>query len=63
MQLTEKEFKILIVVIGLIIGVALSFMLYAMSHTLFSFIMVPVCVLIVYFQQVRPLKNARNDSD
>lgn len=62
MRLTQKEFKILMVAVGLIIGVAVSLMAFSMTHNYGSFILVPVCALIVYFQQVRPLRKS-DDSD
>ena len=55
MQLSQTEFKILIFAIGLIIGVAISFLAWSVSHNPVSFIFIPVCLLIVYFQIVHPI--------
>lgn len=54
MQLTENEFKLLILVVGLIIGVAISFLAYAGTHNYFAFIFVPICAGLVYYQIVHP---------
>ena len=41
MQLTQTQFKILILVIGAVLGLALSFLIFAMTHSPAAFIFVP----------------------
>ena len=53
MQLTQTQFKILILVIGVVIGLALSFMIYAVTNSPVAFIFVPIAVVIIYVQMVR----------
>ena len=55
MQLTQTQFKILILVIGLVIGLALSFLIFAVTHTPVAFIFVPIAMVIIYIQMTRPI--------
>ena len=55
MQLTPTQFKILILVIGAVIGIALAFLIYAVTHNIVSFIFVPIAMALVYFQLVHPI--------
>lgn len=61
MQLTQTQFKILILVIGVVIGLALSFMIYAVTNNPVSFIFVAIAVVIIYFQMVRPIGKKGNE--
>ena len=55
MQLTQTQFKILILIIGAVLGLALSFLIFAMTHSPAAFIFVPITMVLVYFQQVHPI--------
>ena len=55
MQLTPKEYKILILVIGAVIGLAISFLAYSVSDSPVAFIFLPICIVLVYFQAVHPI--------
>ena len=57
MELTPTQFKILILVIGVVIGLALSFLIYAVTHSPAAFIFVPIAVVIIYVQMIRPIKR------
>ena len=57
MELTPSQYRILILVIGLRLGVALSLMAYALSHSWGAFIFLPICVILVYFQAFHPIKR------
>ena len=57
MELTPIQFKILILVIGVVIGLALSFMIFAVTGSPVAFIFVPIAVVIIYVQMVRPIKR------
>ena len=61
MQLTQTQFKILIVVIGVVIGMALSLMIYAVTHNPVSFVFVAIAVAIIYFQMTRPIGRKGNE--
>ena len=55
MQLTPTEYKILILVIGAVIGLAISFLAYSVSDSPVAFIFLPICIVLVYFQAVHPI--------
>ncbi len=57
MELTPGEFKALILIIGVILGLALSFLAYSVSGSPVAFVFLPICVLIVYFQIVHPVRK------
>ncbi len=55
MQLTPTEYKVLILVIGAVIGLAISFLAYSVSDSPVAFIFLPICIVLVYFQAVHPI--------
>ena len=55
MQLTPTEYKFLILVIGAVIGLAISFLAYSVSDSPVAFIFLPICIVLVYFQAVHPI--------
>lgn len=55
MQLTPTEYKVLILVIGAVIGLAISFLAYSVSDSPVAFIFLPICIALVYFQAVHPI--------
>lgn len=57
MQLSPTEFKVLILGIGIFVGVAISFLAYSATDSLFSFIFVPICAGLIYFQMVHPIRK------
>ena len=55
MQLSPTEYKVLILVIGAVIGLAISFLAYSVSDSPVAFIFLPICIVLVYFQAVHPI--------
>ena len=55
MELTPTEFKILILVIGVIIGLALSFIAFSVTNSPAAFIFLPICVVLIYMQIIHPI--------
>ena len=45
----------------MVIGLALSFMIYAVTNNPVSFIFVAIAVVIIYFQMVRPIGKKGNE--
>ena len=57
MELSGTEYKILIIVIGIIIGLAISFMAYSVTGSPMAFVFVPICVALIYFQMFHPIRR------
>jgi uncharacterized protein YacL len=57
MELSGTEYKVLIIVIGIIIGLAISFMAYSVMENPMAFIFVPICVVLIYFQMFHPIRR------
>ncbi len=57
MQLTPTEYKVLMIGIGAFIGLAISFLAWSVSHSPISFIFLPICVVLIYFQMVHPIRK------
>ena len=55
MQLTPTEYKVVILVIGVVIGLAISFLAFSVSDSPMAFIFLPICIVLVYFQAVHPI--------
>ena len=55
MQLTPTEYKVVILVIGVVIGLAISFLAFSISDSPMAFIFLPICIVLVYFQAVHPI--------
>lgn len=57
MERSQWVFLAVTAVIGLFIGLALSFLVFAYSHSYASFIMVPICLVMVFFQMSSSAKR------
>ena len=57
MELSGTEYKVLIIVIGIIIGLAISFMAYSVTGSPMAFVFVPICVVLIYFQMFHPIRR------
>ena len=55
MQLTQTQFRILILVIGIVIGLALSFIAFSVTNSPAAFIFLPICVVLIYMQIIHPI--------
>ena len=57
MELSGTEYKVLVVVVAIVIGLALSFIAFSVTGRLVSFIFVPICVVLVYLQLFHPIRR------
>ena len=57
MELSGTEYKVLVVVVAIVIGLALSFIAFSVTGRPASFIFVPICVVLVYLQLFHPIRR------
>ena len=57
MELSGTEFKILILVVGVVIGLAISFLAFSVTNSPAAFIFLPICVVLIYFQMFHPIRR------